>query len=157
MPSQAQVRLEVQGGTTQDVDITEGASVGAMLQGQGLSPEALDVLVNGQRADVSRVLSAGDTVLAVPSRTAPAREAVVRVGRFPGKPQDLQVQAGTSIKEVLDAAGLDPRGFDVRRNGLPVDLNETVQDGDQIALYRPVQGNREKSEIEAAVNVHVAA
>ena len=154
------VNFEVSGGQNQSVDVNDGGTIRTLLQGQGMDPASLDILVDGQRADIDRVLQGGETVFAAPQvaetpavspvqTVQPAADhmAVVRVGKFPGKPQDLEVTPGATVREVLSAANLDPRGFDVRRNGQPVDMDAVVQDGDSIALYRPVQGNEPEHEI----------
>ena len=156
-----QVSFALRGQSNRSLDVNPGTTVAALVQSQGLDPATLQILVDGQVADNNRVLQGGETVFAAQASPAPAAQPAaeqmhaVRVGKFPGKPQDLDVSPGTTVGQVLEAARLDARGYDVRRNGQPVDMNAIVQDGDAIALYRPVQGNQPSAEAEPESQVIV--
>lgn len=65
----------------------------------------------------------------------------VRAGKMPGGISDYEVEEGATVAEVLSAASLDPTGFEVRRQGMPVEMSDTVEDGQLILLVRKVKGN----------------
>ena len=143
----SQIRLN-----SNDVEIPENTTVGGLMQQEGLSIDQLEVLVNGQVADINRTLEPNDTVFTVSrdeTEASPAGDTGpsaigIRVGRFPGKPANIEVDSGTTIRQALEEAGLNPTGFEVRRNGQEVDLDQVVQEGDQVVLFRPVQGNQQE-------------
>ncbi len=71
-------------------------------------------------------------------------EAIVKVGKMPGGISEYAVAPGTKVAEVLNMAGLDSTGFDVKVDGTKVDpaVEEVNEDTNLILLVQQVKGNR---------------
>jgi putative ubiquitin-RnfH superfamily antitoxin RatB of RatAB toxin-antitoxin module len=68
-------------------------------------------------------------------------EKVVRVGKMPGRIQEVLVQTGTSIREVLELAGLDSTGYEIKIDGQVGSLDSTVgEDTNLIVLAQQIKG-----------------
>jgi len=68
----------------------------------------------------------------------------VRVGVMPGKINEFAVEEGTSIRELLDIAGLDASGYDVKVDGAKIeDLDGTTvtSQTNLVLLVKKVKGN----------------
>lgn len=71
----------------------------------------------------------------------------VRVGMMPGRIEEYALEVGTSIKDVLDLAGLNPEGYDVKVDGIKVDHFDSAtitENTNLILLARQVKGNADK-------------
>lgn len=68
----------------------------------------------------------------------------IRVGKMPGRISEFAVAKETSIKEVLELAGLDASGHDIKVDGKVASLNDTVGDANLIILAQMVKGNSDK-------------
>ena len=70
-------------------------------------------------------------------------EKVLRVGKMPGRITEVVVEVGTSIKDVLEIAGLDANGFEIKVDGNPATLDTKVtEDTNLVILAQKVKGNR---------------
>jgi hypothetical protein len=65
----------------------------------------------------------------------------VRVGTVPGEIRDIALNGDRTVKTALDAAGLDPSGYNIRVNGADADLADEVQADDTIILAKSIKGN----------------
>lgn len=73
---------------------------------------------------------------------------VVRVGVMPGRINEFAVEAGTSIKALLELAGLSASGYQVKVDGQDVtDLNGTVVTAGTalVMLTKQVKGNVDRT------------
>lgn len=69
----------------------------------------------------------------------------VKVGQMPGKIESFAVNTGTSIGDVLELAGLNPDGFEVKVDGETTELTSSVTDStNMILLVKKVKGNSTK-------------
>lgn len=72
-------------------------------------------------------------------------EKVLRVGKMPGRITEVVVEVGTSIKDVLEIAGLDANGFEIKVDGNAATLDTVVkEDTNLVILAQQVKGNSEK-------------
>ena len=80
---------------------------------------------------------------ATPSTPAPsASGTVIITAGSPGKLEKLAMPEGSTVRDVLQKANLNPEGFEVRLGGVKCDdLNQVVRDGQSLLLLRPVRGN----------------
>jgi alanine dehydrogenase len=70
----------------------------------------------------------------------------IRVGVMPGAINEYAVEGTESISQVLEIAGLNASGYDVKADGSRVtDLNQTVGSTNLILLAKQVKGNMEKT------------
>jgi sulfur carrier protein ThiS len=60
---------------------------------------------------------------------------------MPGKIDDFNVPEGTTVGAVLQQAGLDANGFEIRLDGQDTTTDTVVRDGQTILLVRKVKGN----------------
>lgn len=67
----------------------------------------------------------------------------LRIGKMPGKINDVMVSEGTTIAEALSGAGVAYEGFQVKVDGvLAKDLNATIAPGTNLILVtEKVKGN----------------
>ena len=62
---------------------------------------------------------------------------------MPGRIQEILVQPGMKVKEVLEIAGLDPTGFEIKVDGQASSLDATVTENTNlIILAQQVKGNK---------------
>ena len=74
-------------------------------------------------------------------------EKTVRVGMMPGRIEEFVVEAGTPISNLLEMAGLNASGFDVKVDGVKVEnLNSPITASTNlILLVKQIKGNAEKT------------
>ena len=68
-------------------------------------------------------------------------ERFVRVGRLPGRVEEIKVKEDAAVVDVLAMAKLTPDGYEVRLNGEPADIRQRVQPGDTVLLVKQIKGN----------------
>lgn len=61
-------------------------------------------------------------------------EKTVRVGVMPGKIEEYVVRAGSTVRDILDIAQVDPTGYQVKMDGETVDTNSTIKDTTSLIL-----------------------
>ena len=67
---------------------------------------------------------------------------IIRVGSMPGKIQEVAVEVGTTIKEVLEIAELEVAGKEVKIDGVVSELTDVVTDSTKLVLLvSRVKGN----------------
>lgn len=74
-------------------------------------------------------------------------EKTVRVGTMPGRITEFAVPVGTTIQDLLNIAELDPRGYDVKVDGVKVTdfSNAYVTDNTNLVLLaKMVKGNSQR-------------
>lgn len=66
----------------------------------------------------------------------------VRVGQMPGQISEYAFEAGTTLEQALEVAGLSTSGYEVKVDGSKVtDLSQTVDGANLILLVRQIKGN----------------
>lgn len=69
-------------------------------------------------------------------------EKVLRVGKMPGRIQEVVVETGASVGEVLELAELSADGYEVKVDGKVATLNTQVTESTNlIILAQKVKGN----------------
>lgn len=67
---------------------------------------------------------------------------VVKVGVMPGRIQEYAVDEQSTIASVLETAGLDATGYEVKADGTKItDLNSPVNGYNLVLLTKQVKGN----------------
>lgn len=74
-------------------------------------------------------------------------EKTVRVGMMPGRIEEFVVEAGTPISNLLEMAGLNASGFDVKVDGVKVEnlSSPITASTNLILLVKQIKGNAEKT------------
>ena len=67
------------------------------------------------------------------------KQIVVRLARLGDSIREISVAQGSTLGQVLEAAGLDV-GVDVRLNGRQAGVNDTVHMGDLITIVPRIRG-----------------
>lgn len=65
----------------------------------------------------------------------------VRVGRLPGRIQELALNGDRTVATALQTAGLDATGYEIRVQGAPATPSSTLQEGDIVLLVKKIKGN----------------
>lgn len=65
----------------------------------------------------------------------------VRVGKLPGRIQDIALNGDRTVAAALTAAELDATGQDIKVNSAPATLETTLNEGDQVILCKRIKGN----------------
>lgn len=65
----------------------------------------------------------------------------VRVGKLPGRIQEVDINEKTMIVDVLAKAELTQDGYELRLNGSPAEIKELVKPGDTVLLVKKIKGN----------------
>lgn len=67
----------------------------------------------------------------------------ITVGFLLGERKEVPVEKGsaTSVQDLLAKAGIDSKGHDVRVDGVPSTMKTLVNEGQEVLLLKPVQGN----------------
>ena len=73
---------------------------------------------------------------------APFSTAEVRVGRLPGRIENIVLNGGRTVKDALEGAGLRADGHEIRVNGNPATEENDLSEGDTVLLVRKIRGNR---------------
>jgi hypothetical protein len=73
---------------------------------------------------------------------APFSTAEVRVGRLPGRIENIVLNGGRKVSDALQGAGLDANGHEIRVNGVLGTMETELVQGDVVLLVRKIKGNR---------------
>lgn len=65
----------------------------------------------------------------------------VKVGKLPGRIEEISLNGDRTVQAALDAAGLSAEDLEIRVNGDSADYNDEVDDGDHILLVKKIKGN----------------
>lgn len=69
-------------------------------------------------------------------------EKMLKVGVMPGRIQEVAVNTGMTLKEVIALAGLDANGYEVKVDGTVKSLESTVTENDNLVLLvKQIKGN----------------
>ena len=76
------------------------------------------------------------------ARRAPRTEGfiTVRVGRLPGRIEEIALNGDRTVEAALVAADLEAEGYQVKLNGEDATFEDAVKAGDTILLVRKVSG-----------------
>jgi len=126
-------------GTLSNIAVNEDASVANALEAAGLSPDGFEIRLNGSVATLTSPVPDGAKIFLV--KKIKGNQSVVTVGKVPGTLQDIAVESGATVAQVLEHAGLAPAGFEIRLNGSEASLTSVVSDGAKVFLVKKIKGN----------------
>lgn len=72
---------------------------------------------------------------------APFSTIEVRVGRLPGRIENIVLNGSRTVKDALDGANLDANGHEIRVNGVVATRDANLVAGDTVLLVRKIRGN----------------
>lgn len=138
------VRVGVMPGKIQEVAVEVGTPISQVIEFAGLNATGYDVKVDGTKVDASTATVTESTSLILLVKQVKGNaDGVVRVGMMPGKINEFAVEIGTPIADLLDQAGLEATGYDVKVDGEKVDLStaKVTSSTSLVLLVKQVKGN----------------
>lgn len=125
-----------------EVAVEDDATVSVALSVAELDSTGYEIRLNGSPVDLDTYIEDGDTILLVKKIKGNGDGFVtVRVGRLPGRIQEIALNGDRTVAAALEAAELDSVGYEVRVNGAPTDSATTLAEGDTILLVKKIKGN----------------
>ena len=129
-------------GRIAEVAIECGASVAQVLEAAELDSAGYEIRVQGAPATLETTLEDGDTVLLVKKIKGNSDGYItVRVGKLPGRIQEIAMNGGRTVADALEAAELAAEGYEIRVNGSPADAETELDEGDVVLLVKKIKGN----------------
>jgi sulfur carrier protein ThiS len=125
-------------GRVQEVALHDG-TVAEALRLAGHDATGYSIQLNGRPAQLTDEVSDGDTILLV--QAVKGNQDLVKVAKLPGRVQEIALNHGSTVKDVLEHAAISADGYSIQLNGRPASLTSGVTDGDTILLVQAVKGN----------------
>lgn len=72
---------------------------------------------------------------------APFTTIEVRVGRLPGRIDNIVLNGARKVKDAIDGANLRIDGHEIRVNGVEAAVDTDLNQGDTVLLIRRIRGN----------------
>lgn len=137
------IRVGVMPGRINEVAVEVGTSVADVIELAGLNADGYDIKVDGDKVDKNFNVAEETELVLLVKQVKGNANGVVRVGMMPGRINEHAIEVGTPIKDLLEQAGLDSQGYDVKVDGEKVDLDTaTVKDETNLVLLvKQVKGN----------------
>lgn len=130
-------------GRIQEIALEDGATVAMALAAAELDSAGYEIRLNGSPCGLETSIEDGDTVLLVKKikGNADAGYVTVRVGRLPGRIQEIALNGERTVAAALEAAELDAEGYEIRVNGAPAAVDTGLAEGDTVLLVKKIKGN----------------
>ena len=65
----------------------------------------------------------------------------VRIGKLPGRIDQIGLNGGRKVRDALVGATLDADGYEIKVNATPANAETDLKEGDIVLLVRKVRGN----------------
>lgn len=127
-------------GVVKDVPLSDDDKVADAISAAGLSHEGFEVKRNGETCRLDDDLCDGDTVFLLKKIEGNAK--MIKIGKFPGFVKDMGLEDGDNVRRAIELAGLSPDGFELKRNGEPCRLDDSLANGDTVFLLKKIEGNQ---------------
>ena len=130
-------------GRITEVVVEVGTSIKDVLELVELDATGFEIKVDGNTATLDTKVTEDTNLVILAQQVKGNSEKIVRVGKMPGRIQEILVQPGMKIREVLAMAELDPTGFEIKVDGQQSSLDATVTENTNlIILAAQVKGNK---------------
>ena len=126
-------------GTLQNIAVEDGATVADALSAAGLAVDGFEIKINGATGTTSTRLVDNAKVFLV--KKIKGNQMAVTVGKVPGTLQNIAVEDGATVADVLRVAGLSAEGFEIKINGATGTTSSTVSDNAKVFLVKKIKGN----------------
>ena len=138
------VRVGIMPGRINEFAVAEGATIKSVLEIAELDATGYEVKVDGSKVtdlEGTTVTSSTNLVLLAKQVKGNASK-TVRVGVMPGRINEYAVDSDDSIASVLELAGLNADGYEVKADGSKVtDMSQPVGSANLVLLAKQVKGN----------------
>lgn len=130
-------------GRITEVVVEVGTSIKDVLELVELDATGFEIKVDGNTATLDTKVTEDTNLVILAQQVKGNSEKIVRVGKMPGRIQEILVQPGMKVREVLAMAELDPTGFEIKVDGQQSSLDATVTENTNlIILAAQVKGNK---------------
>lgn len=130
-------------GRITEVVVEVGTSIKDVLELVELDATGFEIKVDGNTATLDTKVTEDTNLVILAQQVKGNSEKIVRVGKMPGRIQEILVQPGMKVREVLAMAELDPAGFEIKVDGQQSSLDATVTENTNlIILAAQVKGNK---------------
>jgi len=137
------LRVGIMPGRIQEVAVQVGTPISEVLSIAGLDAKGYDIKADGNKVDESFAVQESTNLVLLVKQVKGNANGLVRVGVMPGRIQEYAVEEGQTIASLLEQAGLDAKGYDVKVDGNKVDASTaTVTSATSLVLLvKQVKGN----------------
>lgn len=143
--SEKTVRVGIMPGRIVEYVVATGTPIGDVLAMAELNAAGYDVKVDGNTVtNLGTPVTETTNLILLVKQVKGNIEKTVRVGVMPGRIVEYVVEVGTSVRDVLGMANLNPAGYDVKIDGSTVDYTSAVvsDNTNLILLVKQVKGNK---------------
>lgn len=135
------IKVGVLPGQVQEIAYEGELTAGELLDMASLNAEGYDIRLDGSNVDEDTVIDESARVLVLVKRIK-GNMHTIKVGVLPGAVQEFALEDEMTVEEVLDMAGLDSTGYDIRLDGSTVELDDTVgNEASVLVLVKKIKGN----------------
>ena len=128
-------------GRIEEIAVEDNASVRNILEIAGLDSEGYEIRVNGSTKELDEEVQDGSVVLLTKMIKGNANM-IVKIGKMPGKIEEIALEDGTTVQQALEIVGLDSEGYEIRVNGTASTTSAELSDGNVVLLTKMIKGNR---------------
>lgn len=138
------IRVGIMPGRIQEVAVETGTSIKEVIELAGLDSQGYDIKVDGDTVTEDSVVSdETNLVLLVKQVKGNSGPLIVRVGVMPGRIQEHATEAGATVGSLVEQAGLDAEGYDIKMDGETVTAEDRIEsDTNLVLLVKQVKGNK---------------
>ena len=135
------VKIGKMPGRIEEIALEDGTTVQQALEIVGLDSEGYEIRVNGTASTTSAELSDGNVVLLTKMIKGNANM-IVKIGKMPGRIEEIALEDGTTVQQALEIVGLDSEGYEIRVNGTASTTSAELSDGNVVLLTKMIKGNK---------------
>lgn len=128
-------------GRIEEIAVEDNASVRDVLEIAGLDAEGYEIRVNGSTKELGEEVQDGSVVLLTKMIKGNANM-IVKIGKMPGRIEEIALEDGTTVQQALEIVGLDSEGYEIRVNGTTSTTSAELSDGNVVLLTKMIKGNR---------------
>jgi hypothetical protein len=140
--AQTTVRVGQMPGRINDYAVAVGTSVAEVLRIAGLSASGKEIKIDGVVSNANATISATTNLILLSEQVKGNSVKTVRVGQMPGRINDYAVNVGDTVASVLALAGLNPKGKEIKIDGVVSNASATITPTTNlILLSEQVKGN----------------
>lgn len=136
------LKVGVMPGRINEVVVETGTTLSDVLSLAELDANGYEVKVDGNVKSLDYAIQSDDNLVLLVRQIKGNADMTIKVGKMPGRIQEVAITDGMTVQEVLTIAELDANGYEIKIDGEVVSLDTEVEEGDNlILLVRQIKGN----------------
>lgn len=136
------IKIGVMPGRIQEVVCENGATIRELLVISDLDSTGYEIKVDGSVVSLDHQIGDNDNLVLLVKQIK-GNAGVIKVGIMPGRIQEVAFTDGMSINDVLEVAGLDKAGYEIKVDGNVVNGDYQIDERDNlILLVKQIKGNK---------------